>query len=321
MVSTLLISTVLTIIIGMFTVKTLNERKIKQVERLDGPQSHLKKAGTPTMGGVMIIISTILISIVYIIIKNEGIMQNLPVFLSLFVGTLVIGAIGFLDDFLKVEVQNTKGLKPKLKMLALILVSAILMYVLIFRQGISTDIRIFKGNSIKTARVVKLLLGMLVIMATSNSVNLTDGIDGLASSVGLIILTFLASFALSVGNTVVATYLAIVIGGYIAFLLFNWHPAKVFMGDTGSFFLGGVIAIASILLNLELFLILIAIIPVLEAISVIIQVAYFKKTGKRVFKMAPIHHHFEQCGWSELKVVGVFSGITLAACILSRILL
>ena len=148
MVSTLLISTVLTIIIGMFTVKTLNERKIKQVERLDGPQSHLKKAGTPTMGGIMIIISTILISIVYILTKNEGVMQNLPVFLSLFIGTLAIGAIGFLDDFLKVEVQNTKGLKPKLKMLALILVSAILMYILIFRQGISTDIRLFKGNSI-----------------------------------------------------------------------------------------------------------------------------------------------------------------------------
>lgn len=321
MVETLLVSLIMTILIGVVTIDVLKKRKIKQVERHDGPQSHLSKVGTPTMGGIMCILTTIIMLVIYSIFKLGGVSQDLPLFILLGLGSLSIAGIGFVDDFLKVEMKNTKGLKPKLKMVSLIGISAIIMYLLTFVMNQKPSVRLLFGNELELARTFKVLLGIIVITATANSVNLTDGVDGLATSVSIVIMSFLAGIALKFGVISLGLFLAIVIGAFIAFLLFNWHKAKVFMGDTGSFFLGAVIAISAIVLKLELFLLLIAIIPVFEAISVIIQVLYYKKTKKRFFKMAPIHHHFEAKGWSEIKVVFVFTAITMLACLLATFIM
>ena len=243
----LLTSLLITIIVGSITVSVLKSRKIKQIERLDGPKTHLSKMGTPTMGGIMCVITIALMGLVYSVFNINGVRENLALFLTLIIGSIAVGAIGFVDDFLKVEKKNTKGLSPSKKMIGL-----------------------------------------------------------------------LAGVAFKLGMVILGLFLSITIGAYIGFLLFNWNKAKVFMGDTGSFLLGAIIAIAAIVLNLELFLVLIAIVPVFEAISVIIQVLYFKKTKKRFFKMAPIHHHFEAKGWSELKVVVIFTLITIITCLITQ---
>lgn len=319
LVDVLIISFILTVVTGLYMVPVLKRRKVKQTVRNDGPKSHLKKNGTPTMGGLICIVSIIPMILYYLIFKKD--MSNIGIFVSFLASSILLGIIGFIDDFIKVELHSSDGLSPKLKMILLIIISSILMIVLTYVIKIPTNIKLFFGNSILLAPIIKILLDILVIISTTNAVNLTDGIDGLASSVGIMIMTFLAGYAIKIQNFAVALFLAMVIGAYIGFLLFNWHKAKIFMGDVGSFFLGAVIAIAAILLELELFLPIIAIIPVFEAISVMIQVGYYKKTKKRFFKMAPIHHHFENSGWSELKVVTVFTMITIFACIIVRFIL
>ena len=318
---TLLVSLIFTIITGIFTVRVLKKRKIKQVERLDGPRTHLSKLGTPTMGGIMCIITLTTLVTVYSIFSLGRVVENLQIFLTIAIGSLAIASIGYIDDYLKVEVQSTKGLSPKKKMIGLTLISFAIMYTIVYIIGIKSETRFFGGKTIELARSVKVLLGMLVIMGTTNAINFTDGVDGLASSVGVIIMSFLTGVALKFGLYPLGTFLSMAVGTYIGFLLFNWHKAKVFMGDVGSFLLGAIIAIAAIILNIELFLLVIAIIPVIEVISVIIQVAYFKKTKKRFFKMAPIHHHFEAKGWSEFKVVSVFTMITIFMCIIAKFII
>lgn len=195
------------------------------------------------------------------------------------------------------------------------------MSVLVFGLKMKSSIYVYFLESISIAGILKIIIDIFVLMATTNAVNLTDGVDGLSSSVGIVILTFLMGYAIKYGNIAVAIFDIIVIGAYIIFLLFNWHKAKVFMGDTGSFFLGAVIALSVIATGLEFVLPLIAIIPVVETVSVILQVMYYKKTKKRLFKMAPLHHHFEQSGWKEVKVVRIFTLITILMCLITKFVL
>ena len=195
------------------------------------------------------------------------------------------------------------------------------MSVLVFGLKMKSSIYVYFLESISIAGILKIIIDVVVLMATTNAVNLTDGVDGLSSSVGIVILTFLMGYAIKYGNIAVAIFDIIVIGAYIIFLLFNWHKAKVFMGDTGSFFLGAVIALSAIATGLEFVLPLIAIIPVVETVSVILQVMYYKKTKKRLFKMAPLHHHFEQSGWKEVKVVRIFTLITILMCLITKFVL
>ena len=310
----LLLSFVITMILGLIIVPILKKLKVGQIERDDGPESHLKKQGTPTMGGIIIMLGIIIVTIIaYIYYSNSdvAIAKNLIPILGLTIG---FGVIGFIDDFKKLVLKNTKGLKPSLKMLGLLIISVIYVMYLIKGLNLGTDtyIPILK-QYIKIPVFAYIPFAIFVILATTNAVNLTDGIDGLSSSVCTIIITCLTIIATTLGVKEIIVFGAIVIGAVLGFLIFNIHPAKVFMGDTGSLFLVGVISGIALYLKMPLILIVIAIIPVIETLSVIIQVVYFKKTGKRVFKMAPIHHHLELSDWRENQVVMLFSVITLVA--------
>lgn len=302
-----------TVILAYIIIPILKKIKVGQIEREDGPQSHLKKQGTPTMGGIIFMISIILcVTGVYIYLHAIGeseLAQNLLPMLCLTIG---FGIIGFIDDFRKLVLKNTEGLKPRYKMLGLLLISVAYVLFIIKFLNIGTGIYIpFAKIYINLPIYVYIPFAILVILATTNAINLTDGIDGLSSSVSSIIIACLTAIAMIKGDFEVITFGSIVIGATLGFLIFNLHPAKVFMGDTGSLFLGGVISSIALYLKMPLLLLIIAIVPILETLSVIIQVLYFKKTGNRIFKMAPLHHHFELSGWSENKVVIIFSVITL----------
>lgn len=314
----LIITFIVSIILGIIIIPILRKLKVGQIERDDGPKSHLKKQGTPTMGGIIIIIAMVLVAIgicIYFTINGQITIAHkiLPVLLL----TLGFGMIGFIDDFKKLVLKNTKGLKPSYKMLGLLIISVAYVIYLIYVLKIRTQtyIPIWK-QYIDLPIYLYIPFAILVILGTTNAVNLTDGIDGLASSVSAIILTCLTVIGIMFGQPEISVFGSIVIGAVLGFLMFNLHPAKVFMGDTGSLLLGGVISAIALYLKMPLLLLLIAIIPVIETISVIIQVVYFKKTGKRVFKMTPIHHHFELSGWTENKVVVIFSVITLIVCVI-----
>ena len=314
----LIIAFVVSIIMGFIIIPILKKRKVGQIERDDGPQSHLKKQGTPTMGGIIIIITMILVVIgtyAYLSINNEKELANklLPILLL----TIGFGLIGFIDDFKKLVLKNTEGLKPSYKMIGLLIISVAYVIYLVYGLKIETQtyIPIIK-TYIHMPVFVYIPFAILVILGATNAVNLTDGIDGLSSSVCAIIITCLAIIGISLQLYEVSIFASIVIGAVLGFLMFNIHPAKVFMGDTGSLMLGGVISGLALYLKMPLLLLVIALIPVLETISVMIQVVYFKKTGKRFFKMAPLHHHFELSGWKENKVVVVFSVVTLLLCVI-----
>ena len=321
MILTLFVSMTLTLVIGIYTIEKLKKKKIEQSERHDGPQSHLIKEGTPTSGGIMCIVTAIILGIVYYVFPLGIPIEQKGIFITLIICSVIFGLVGFLDDSLKVYKKNTDGLSPKKKMILLTLVGIVTMSVLIFALKMKSAVYIYFLESVSIAGILKVIIDVVVLIATTNAVNLTDGVDGLSSSVGIVILTFLMGYAIRTGNLAVAIFDIIVIGSYIIFLLFNWHKAKVFMGDTGSFFLGAVIALSAIATGLEFVLPIIAIIPIVEALSVILQVLYYKKTKKRLFKMAPIHHHFEQLGWKEVKVVKVFAGITILMCIIAKFII
>ncbi len=314
----LIISFVVSIILGFTIIPILKKMKVGQIERDDGPQSHLKKQGTPTMGGIILIITMILVvtgTYVYLTINNQSELANkiLPILLL----TIGFGLIGFIDDFKKLVLKNTKGLKPSYKMIGLLIISVAYVIYLVYGLKLGTDtyIPIWK-NYIQIPVYLYIPFAIIVILGATNAVNLTDGIDGLSSSVCAIIITCLAIIGISLKIYEVSIFASIVIGSVLGFLMFNLHPAKVFMGDTGSLMLGGVISGLALYLKMPLLLLVIALVPVLETISVIIQVVYFKKTGDRFFKMAPLHHHFELSGWKENKVVVVFSVATLLLCII-----
>ena len=314
----MIIAFIVSIIMGFIIIPILKKRKVGQIERDDGPQSHLKKQGTPTMGGIIIIITMTLVVIgtyTYLSIIGETDIAHrlLPILLL----TIGFGLIGFIDDFKKLVLKNTEGLKPSYKMIGLLIISVAYVIYLVYGLKIETQtyIPIIK-TYIDMPVFVYIPFAILVILGATNAVNLTDGIDGLSSSVCAIIITTLAIIGISLQFYAVSIFASIVIGAVLGFLVFNIHPAKVFMGDTGSLMLGGVISGLALYLEMPLLLLVIALVPVLETISVMIQVVYFKKTGKRFFKMAPLHHHFELSGWKENKVVVVFSVATLLLCII-----
>lgn len=301
------ISFAITIIVGYPLINFLRNLKMRQTERTDGVQSHLKKTGTPTMGGIMMIIAFDILGIYYSISVKELI----PV-LILANGFAVIG---FVDDYLKVVLKRSDGFKPKQKFTAqLILTIAYGFYLHSFYPELLYKIRIPFVKGELDIGIFGIILMFFAIMGTVNAVNFTDGIDGLATSVTIVVALFfllVSIFELNQGLMLVSL---ILIGALLGFLVYNRHPAKVFMGDTGSLFLGGLVVAMAYMHKLALFILIIGIIYFIEILSVMIQVTYFKKTGgKRIFKMTPIHHHFELCGWNEVKIDFVFTLVTAAA--------
>lgn len=319
-ISFLCISFILTAILGKITIPVLKKLKVGQSERLDGPRAHLKKQGTPTMGGIMMIITIIFMTTIYCFIVKD-VAKLIPI-LAVATASVGFGIIGFIDDFKKVVLKNTEGLNPKLKMLGLLVISSIYTIFLIKYVNIGTDIFI---PIIKYNLVLPLWLyvpfTIFVMLGSTNAVNLTDGVDGLAGSVSAIMITAISIIAFRLGFSSLSIFSAIVVGTCCGFLIYNFYKAKVMMGDTGSLLLGGVISSLMIYMKLPLLLILIAIIPIAETLCVILQVLYFRKTGKRLFRMSPLHHHFELSGWRENKVVAVFSTITLIGSICAILLI
>lgn len=313
----LLLSFFVTVVLGICIVPILKKLKVGQIEREDGPESHLNKQGTPTMGGVIIAIAIILLILFIFFDYAKDDIKLAKKLIPLAIIAIGFGVIGFIDDSKKLIFKNTKGLKPAYKMIGLlaIAVTYVIYLINIIDLGTDTYIPILKIY-INLPIWIYIPFAIFVILATTNAINLTDGVDGLCPTVSAVIITCLTVIGIIFNVKEVVIFGTIVIGICLGFLLFNMHPAKVFMGDTGSLLLGGVIVAMALYLKMPLIIIIIAFIPVLETISVIMQVLYFKKTGNRFFKMAPIHHHFELSGWGENKVVSVFSIITLILCIL-----
>ncbi|WP_252229186.1 phospho-N-acetylmuramoyl-pentapeptide-transferase [Clostridium sp. ZBS15] len=310
--SALLMGFVFSMVLGPIFIPMLHKLKFGQNIRSDGPKSHLKKSGTPTMGGLIFFIS---VSVTMLIIGYKPTDEGMIILYSL----IAFGVIGFLDDILKIIHKDNLGLRAYQKMILLLLFSIALAYY--GYTNIGTDIIIPFMNSKLNLGIFYIPLVVVYYAATTNAVNLTDGIDGLASSVTVIVLTFFAIVGFKTGHYQVGVFSIALAGALLGFLKFNAFPAKIFMGDTGSLALGGAIGTIALILKMPLFIIIVGGIYVIETLSVIIQVTSFKTTGKRVFKMAPIHHHFEQCGWSEVKLVTVFSIITLILCIIGFIAL
>ena len=298
-----------------FLIPFLIRLKVGQTERKEGVKSHLKKAGTPTMGGIAILVSVLVTSVIFA--------PRYPRVLPVLVLTLGFGIIGFVDDYLKVVLRRSDGLLPKQKMAGQIVVTLIFLVYAWLRDPECLDWRIpFTGGYTLTGfgfRVFASIVSFVIIIGTVNGVNFTDGLDGLAASVTSVVAVFFC-YASMVTHGGIEPVCAAAAGALLGFLLFNVHPAKVFMGDTGSLALGGFVAGAAYALRMPVFIAIVGLIYLVEVLSVIIQVTYFKKTGgKRIFRMAPIHHHFELGGWSETRIVAVFTIITILLCLAALI--
>ena len=304
---TAMIGFLIVIILGPIFIPMLARFKFGQTVRDEGPQSHLAKNGTPTMGGVMMIVAILITGL-----TRAKISQGLIVGLICIVG---FGFVGFLDDFIKIKMKRSLGLKAYQK---IILQFALALYIAYYQYSASpsaTQLVIPFTNHIINLGIWYIPFMMIFIIGTVNAVNLTDGLDGLASGVTLIVSCFFILFAVSISNSDVAILAAATAGACLGFLGFNAYPAKVFMGDTGSMALGGAVVAFATLTNSPLLIVIVGFIYLAEALSVMIQVTYFKLTnGKRIFKMAPLHHHFEQCGWPETRVVFVFWIVTVVLC-------
>lgn len=305
-----LIAFALSVAMGPLIIPVLRKLKMGQTEREEGVKSHLKKAGTPTMGGVIILLSVVITSVIYI--------KDYPKIIPILFVTLGFGLIGFLDDYLKVVMKRSDGLFPKQKMALQIVVTAIFAFYIIKFTDVSLAMLIpFTGGKYWNIGWMAIPLLFFAVIGTVNGVNFTDGLDGLASSVTVLVATFFTVVAIGTHSGIEPVTCAVV-GALLGFLLFNVYPASVFMGDTGSLALGGFVASTAYMLQMPVFIIIVGLIYLVEVLSVMIQVTYFKKTGgKRIFKMAPIHHHFELCGWSETRVVAVFSIITAIFCLVA----
>ncbi len=293
----------------------LKKMKFGQYVRDDGPKAHLKKAGTPTMGGLIILACIAMTSVLYI----RGNREVLPVLFA----TIGFGLIGFLDDYIKVVMKRSLGLTPWQKIVLQAVVAGIFVYYYLVKLGYKPEFLIPFSGGIRDGWYVSMPVPVFVVfvyfvmLGTVNGTNFTDGLDGLASSVTLLVAVFFTIVASGMKSGITPVT-ASAVGSLMGFLLYNVYPASVFMGDTGSLALGGFVASAALMLKLPVFIIVAGAVYLIEVLSVIIQVVYFKASGgKRFFKMAPIHHHFEQCGWSETKVVTVFSLFTAVMCILS----
>lgn len=298
----LLLALILAATSGSTIIKKLKEFKFGQNVRTDGPQSHLSKQGIPSMGGLIFLLSS---SFVAILMSGFSLTVILMVLVM-----LSFGLIGFLDDYLKVKKKSSDGLSAKHKMLLLLLFGLLAGGVLYGQLELSALKIPFTSWSWELG-IFYIPFVVIFFAAVTNAVNLTDGIDGLSSSVTIAALLFFALVAARNGQKDILVFAMALMGGLGGFLFFNFYPAKVFMGDTGSLALGGALGILALLTQTELFLLLVGIVYVVETLSVILQVAWFKRTGKRIFRMAPIHHHFEALGWKETKIVAVFTGITL----------
>lgn len=304
----------ISVVLGPIIIPFLRRLKIGQTVREEGPQSHLKKSGTPTMGGVLILASILLTSLLYI--------KDYPNMIPILFLTLGFGLIGFLDDYIKVVLKRSLGLKPLEKLLGQIIVTGIFAYYLINHTDVSLAMKIpFMTERSIDFGIFNIPILFFIVLATVNGTNFTDGLDGLASSVTVMVATFFAVVAIGT-NSGIEPITCAVVGALLGFLLFNVYPASVFMGDTGSLALGGFVAATAYMLQLPLFIMIVGLIYAVEVLSVVIQVSYFKISGgKRIFKMAPIHHHFELCGWSETRVVAVFSIITAMLCLVGLLAL
>ncbi len=300
-------------VLGYLLLPVLRALKAGQSIRELGPTWHNNKAGTPMMGGLMFIGSLILCLVISIPSVKEY-----TVFYAL-VLSLCFGLIGFLDDFFKVKFKRNLGLTAIQKALLQMAVSAIYLYVLYKEGSLTSDLYIpFADVSISIHPILYIFIAMFAMVGCVNAVNLTDGVDGLSTSVTIPVMVFFTAAAIAKERFDLALMPAALTGGLIAYLFYNWHPAKVFMGDTGSLFLGGAVCALAFALDMPLILILVGLVYIVETLSVILQVGYFKLThGKRLFKMAPIHHHFEMCGWKEEKIVIVFSCVSVIMCILA----
>lgn len=292
-----------TAVLGLIFIPMLKKMKFGQNVRDDGPKSHLKKSGTPTMGGIIIMSAMILVSMYFGLKYNK--------LYSVLFFALACGLIGFIDDYIKVVQKRSLGFTALQKMLALTFITVIfVLYIYNFTNtGSKVIIPFIKGLEFDLGPLYIPVI-VFIMLGTINGANLTDGLDGLAAGVTAIVGLFFAIVSTSLGNIDMAVFSSMISGVCLGFLIFNIHPAKVFMGDTGSLALGGAISAAAVMLRMPLFLAIIGGIYLAEALSVIIQVASYKTTGKRVFKMAPLHHHYELSGWRETKVVSVFWLIT-----------
>ena len=287
----------------------LKKIKFGQQVREDGPQAHLKKQGTPTMGGIAFLFSVILTSLFF--------MKSYPQIIPILFMTVGFGFVGFLDDYIKVVRKHSEGLNPKQKMAAQFVITAIFCFYMMKYSGGGTVIHIPFLHTDWDMGWLYIPMVFLVVLGTDNGVNFTDGLDGLCTSVTIIVATFFTVVAMATVSGIVPITGAVV-GALLGFLLFNVYPAQVFMGDTGSLALGGFVASTALVLQNPLIILLVGFIYLIEVISVMIQVVYFKKThGKRFFRMAPIHHHFELGGWSETRVVAVFTTVTALLCLIA----
>ena len=314
---TIIAAFALSLILGKILIPVLRRLKVGQEIREDGPTWHNSKAGTPTMGGLCFIGASALC----LVFGFSDILAGDFSCIYVLILSLCFGLVGFLDDFFKVKYKRNLGLTSMQKACLQMAVSAIFLYIL-YKEGImSASLYIpFLNVTWELHPLVYIFFAMFVFVGCVNAVNLTDGLDGLATSVTLPVMVFFTAAAVMMGKTHLALFPAALVGGLAAFLIYNFKPAKCFMGDTGSLFLGGAVCGLAFALDMPLILILVGIIYIIETLSVILQVGYFKAThGKRLFKMAPIHHHFEKCGWSEEKIVFMFAGITIVFCALAWI--
>ena len=307
---TALVGCVLSGGLGYLLLPVLHALKAGQSIREIGPTWHNKKAGTPMMGGLMFVLAAVIC-----LLCNIPFVMDYSVYFVLLLA-LSFGAVGFVDDFTKLKKKQNEGLTSKQKLLLQLAVSALFLYIMYCNGSLSCALYIpFVDVSFQVHPLVYIFFAMFVMLGCDNAVNLTDGVDGLRGSVTIPVMIFFTAVAVSMGKFDLALLPASLTGALVAYLFYNWHPAKVFMGDTGSLFLGGAVCALAFALDMPLVLVLVGFIYICETLSVILQVGYFKMThGKRLFKMSPIHHHFEMCGWKEVKIVLVFTAITAVMC-------
>ena len=312
------IALVLSVLFGIFVIPMLRRLKFGQEIREEGPAWHASKSGTPTMGGIIFILSIIVTLVaMFVWTASDGISMGNTVDLVLVILlSLAFGAIGFIDDYIKVVKKRNLGLTAAQKFSLQFVAALIFATVVAIGRSTGTVIDLPFTSVDFDLSWFYIPFVIFVMLATVNSVNLTDGLDGLATSITIVISIFYMLISTSMGNHAMSLLAAVLCGSLVGFLLFNWKPAKVFMGDTGSLFLGGAVCGLAIMLKQPITLLIVGFVYVMETLSVIMQVTSYKLTGKRIFKMSPIHHHFEMCGWSEVTIVCVFSAVTVLLCAL-----
>ena len=319
----LLVAFAITALAGPVFIPWLKKLKFGQEIREEGPAWHQKKSGTPTMGGLMFIlgIAIAVVSSYFITALSGGSTVNDAKAIIVLLASVGFGAIGFADDFIKVVKKRNLGFRALPKFTLQILLTVMFLVSLMMLGQLSPKIIIpFFDITLNMPLWLYFLFAIFVMTGTVNAVNLTDGLDGLATSVTIPVILFFAISAYGQGEMGIFSFGFAAVGGLLGFLIYNKFPAKVFMGDTGSLFLGGAVVVSAIALKMHLYLVIAGFIYFAEALSVILQVASFKITGKRIFKMSPIHHHFEMCGWREVKIVLVFTAVTIVLCAVSALI-